>query len=192
MAWARNRGDLTPADVGGLMGVSFRTVIGWIQRERLNAYQLPGCGYNRVKIEDLLGFIKENNMPIPPELINRPNRILIVENDTAAVAAIEHVLRGHFDTLVARTGFEAGKLATAFMPAVVITDPEMKELGGLAMIRALSDDPALFSTRVLVVSAAAEGQLEAALEAGAWAVMSKPFNNHALAAAVVRLCNVDT
>ncbi len=188
MAWTSNGRFLTPANVGEFLGVNLRTVIGWIQKGELNAYQLPGCGYNRVRPADLIEFLDENHMPIPAELMITSNRVLIVEDDMAAAEALEHPLREHFHLAVARTAFEAGRLVTSLAPAVVILDPERKGLGGFDVVRTLSNAPDLLASKVLVVSALPEEQLEAALEAGAWAIMSKPFSSVALIAAVVRLC----
>ncbi len=187
MAWARNKRALTPANVGEFLGVDLRTVIRWIQKGELNAYQLPGSNHNRVRLADFIKFLEDNHMPIPAEL-NTSNRVLIVEDDKTAAEALENPLRELFEPVVARTAFEAGQLVTALTPAVVIIDPARKDLGGFDLIRTLSNAPDLFAGKVLVVSALPVEQLEAAMEAGAWAMMSKPFTSVALNAAVVQLC----
>ncbi len=188
MAWNRNRRLLTTGHIGEFVGVNFRTVVGWIKGGYLKAHQLPGRGDHRVKIGDFLDFLKGNHMPIPSELMNTSNRVLIVEDDMAAAEAIETPLREYFETMVARTPFAAGKLATAFSPAVIIIDPEMKDLGGLDLVRTLSNEPNLSRSKVLVASERSLEQLEPAMAAGAWAVISKPFTDSALIAAVAHLC----
>ncbi len=67
---ARNfkKRNLTTGDIAKLCGVNFRTVIRWIQRGHLKAFQLPGRGDNRVQVADFIEFLNENNMPIPEEL----------------------------------------------------------------------------------------------------------------------------
>ncbi len=187
MAWDRNKRALTPANVGEFLGVSIKTVIGWIQKGELLAYQLPGYCHNRVRPADFIEFLEENRIPIPAELAEPPNRVLIVEDDMAAAQALEHPLRD-FHPVVARTAFEAGRLVTTLAPAVIILDPEKKGLCGFDVIRTLSNAPDLFASKVLAVSALPEKQLEAAMAAGAWAMMSKPFTSVELIAAVVQLC----
>jgi len=58
---------LTTGEIARYCGVNFRTVIRWIKRGYLNAFQLPGRGDNRVEVEDFLIFLKKNNIPIPEE-----------------------------------------------------------------------------------------------------------------------------
>ncbi len=60
--------SLTTGEIALLCGVNIRTVIRWIQRGHLKAYQLPGRGDNRVMLQDFLEFLKANQMPIPKEL----------------------------------------------------------------------------------------------------------------------------
>ena len=59
---------LTTGEIARYCGVNFRTVIRWIKRGHLRAYQLPGRGDNRVELEDFLEFLREHRMPIPEEL----------------------------------------------------------------------------------------------------------------------------
>ena len=62
---------LTTGEIARYCGVNFRTVIRWIERGRLKAYQLPGRGDNRVTVEDFIDFLKVNSMPIPEEFSQR-------------------------------------------------------------------------------------------------------------------------
>lgn len=59
---------LTTGEIAEYCDVNSRTVIRWIQRGHLRAYQLPGRGDNRVAVEDFLRFLKRHRMPVPEEL----------------------------------------------------------------------------------------------------------------------------
>lgn len=59
---------LTTGEIAQHCGVNARTVIRWIKRGYLNAYQLPGRGDNRVAVEDFVNFLKAHDMPIPEGL----------------------------------------------------------------------------------------------------------------------------
>ena len=59
---------LTTGEIAHYCGVNFRTVIRWIKRGYLNAFQLPGRGDNRVEMRDFLAFLERHNLPIPEEL----------------------------------------------------------------------------------------------------------------------------
>jgi len=60
---------LTTGEVAGYCGVNFRTVIRWIKRGYLTAFQLPGRGDNRVRVEDFVTFLEENRIPVPHEVL---------------------------------------------------------------------------------------------------------------------------
>ncbi len=184
-----NKRVFTTGDIGKFVGVNFRTVLRWIQDGHLQAYQLPGRGDNRVRREDLLGFLTEYGMAIPAELMNTSNRVLIVESEPGVAAAIEHALEDHFDTLVAINSFAAGSLANDFAPAVLVINPDTKGLNGLDAITTLCDLPNLRTSRVLVVSERAEELRADAITAGAKEVMAIPFGFEKLLEAVSSLCS---
>lgn len=153
MARNFNKRNLTTGDIAKLCGVNFRTVIRWIQRGHLKAFQLPGRGDNRVQVADFISFLKENNMPIPEELIPDVQRVLIVEGEEKVAGAMEKALRGAgFDTQVATDGFQAGALAGSFDPGVMIVDVGMKGVDGPQAIKVIRSDARLGLARVIALT----------------------------------------
>jgi len=184
--------NLTTGDIAELCGVNFRTVIRWIQRGHLKAFQLPGRGDNRVQLGDFLAFLRENNMPIPEELQRTTRKVLIVEDDDRMAKAIQRALvRAGFETEIAADGFKAGTLVTSFSPAVMTLDLKMPGLGGLEVLKTVRQDPALTTLKVLVVSAMPREELDEALAAGADDVLEKPFANKDLVQKVAILAGVE-
>jgi len=148
-----NKRNLTTGDIAKLCGVNFRTVIRWIQRGHLKAFQLPGRGDNRVQVADFISFLKENNMPIPEELLPEVQRVLIVEGEEKVAGAMEKALRGAgFDTQVATDGFQAGALAGSFDPGVMIVDVGMKGVDGPQAIKVIRSDARLGLARVIALT----------------------------------------
>jgi CheY-like chemotaxis protein len=185
---------LTTGDVAEMCGVNFRTVIRWIQRGHLKAFQLPGRGDNRVLAKDFLDFLREHNMPIPEEMEEAEGggpKVLVVEDDKRMAQSIKRVLaRRGFQTMMALEGFLAGALATTFKPAVMTLDLKMPGLGGLEVLKGIRHNPDLGGIKILVVSAMPQEQLEEALAAGADDVLEKPFKNADLVAKVAKLAGV--
>ncbi len=186
MAWDKTKTALTTGDIAKFSGVNFRTVIRWIQHNRLKAFQLPGRGDNRVLVKDYLSFVRENKMPIPDEMKSVSKRVLIIEDDSKMARLIEQALSPEFETRVALNGFEAGSLAHSFGPAVVTIEPRMRGTG-IDAIQALNAYPNLLTSSVLVVSVLPKERQDEAIEAGAAAVVSKPFQKEDLLAAVTSL-----
>jgi hypothetical protein len=61
--------DLGTGEIGRLCGVCRRTVADWIDGGMMKGYRIPGKRRDRMaKAADVLAFIIEHEMPVPPEL----------------------------------------------------------------------------------------------------------------------------
>lgn len=183
--------SLTTGEIADYCGVNFRTVIRWIKRGHLKAYQLPGRGDNRVEIRDFVNFLRENSMPIPDDFRKYSMRVLIVDDDTSMAKNIQRVLnRAGFETEIALDGFQAGTLAESFTPSVMTLDLKMPGLSGLEVIRFARSKDNLKHVKIVVVSAMPQQDLDEALNAGADCVLEKPFNNDELVEKVSDLMGI--
>ena len=52
----------------------------------------PG-GHNRIRREDLLGFLSEYRFPVPQELAIKSKQILVVDDERILAEAIAHALQ---------------------------------------------------------------------------------------------------
>ncbi len=180
------RRNLTTGDIAKLCGVNFRTVIRWIQRGHLKAFQLPGRGDNRVQMQDFLEFLREHNMPIPEELQVRGRRVLLVEQDGKAVQSMKKALRqAGFELAVASDGFIAGSMAASFLPSVIVLDPTLPGLGGLGVLDAIRANPAIPGVKLVVLAGGEQGVApDEARKSGADAVLTRPVKGAQLVEAV--------
>lgn len=184
---------LTSSEAARLCGVSFRTVIRWIERGQLQAYKLPGRGDHRVPVAELRRFMRANAIPEPDELrTDLPRRILIAEDEPNMARAIARTLRQDgFEAAIAADGFQAGLLLHSYKPGVMTLDLRMPGIDGFAVLRSLRENPLPFACKVLVVSGETPERLGEAVAAGADAALAKPFANEDLLAAVHRLYGVE-
>lgn len=113
-------------------------------------------------------------------------KVLIVDDDANVRQALLLVLQPVCDALEASNGLDALRLIKKWKPDLVLLDVSMPEMGGLGILRAaLERDPAL-----AVVMLSGHGDLRVArraLEEGARAYMTKPFDAHELRDEVARL-----
>jgi excisionase family DNA binding protein len=183
--------SLTTGEIAEYCGVNFRTVIRWIKRGHLKAYQLPGRGDNRVEIQDFLNFLREHDMPVPDDFKKFSYRVLIVDDDPSMAKNIQRVLyRAGFETEIALDGFQAGTLAESFTPTVITLDPKMPGLSGLEVVKFARTRDNLKHIKILIISAMPQKDLDEALETGADDVLEKPFNNDELIEKVSLLMGV--
>jgi CheY-like chemotaxis protein len=185
-----NKRNLTTGDIAKLCGVNFRTVIRWIQRGHLKAFQLPGRGDNRVQIADFIEFLGENNMPIPEELQPSGRRVLIVEGDGKTAGRMDKALaEAGFETRLAGDGFSAGALAASFDPLVMIVDVGMKGIDGDQAIGLVRGDGGLCQAKIIAVTSASTSKKkrDELIAAGADEVFSRPVQVADLVAKVKAL-----
>ncbi len=186
------RRTLTTGDIAKLCGVNFRTVIRWIQRGHLKAFQLPGRGDNRVLVKDFIQFLRENDMPIPDELRSFSSTVLVVDGDTKAARAMKRALdKAGFETEIATDGFAAGHLISTMLPSVVVLDPNTEGMGGVAAVKRLKADPRLTQLKMLVLSKMTTKEMAAAAKAGADEAVCKPLKNPQLVKIVAELAGVE-
>lgn len=179
---------LTTTESAKLCGVSFRTVIRWIERGELDAYKLPGRGDYRVLKTELRNFMQKHGMPLPDAWLGMPRRILIAEDETPMARAIERVLRrAGFETALASDGFLAGSLVHTFKPGLLTLDIRMPWIDGFGVLRALKSQNMPHTMKILVVSGESDVRLAQALALGADGVLAKPFSNEDLLAKVRQL-----
>jgi excisionase family DNA binding protein len=184
--------NLTTGDIANYCCVHVRTVIRWIERGRLKAYQLPGRGDNRVRPEDFLAFLETHGMPVPEELQLANRRVLIIDDDERVAKAIQRSLRyAKFETLIATSGFEAGALLSGFKPAVMTLDLRMPGMDGFDVLKFVQKSEEFKKLKVIVVSALSRVELDKALAGGADAVLEKPLNDDCFIETVARLADVE-
>jgi excisionase family DNA binding protein len=173
--------SLTTGDIAEYCDVNLRTVIRWIDKGSLKGYKLPGRGNNRVTVTNFVAFLKENNMPIPSELLPNNKTILIVDDDKNMGITINRVLKNSgFQCDTATNGFLAGSKLMQHKPTLMTLDLSMPGLNGFELLQHLRAEEQFTDLKILVISALKQERLETALVLGANAVLSKPFKNDEL------------
>jgi signal transduction histidine kinase/DNA-binding response OmpR family regulator len=114
--------------------------------------------------------------------------ILIVDDNADVRAYVRSVLSASYEIIEAADGAAGLERARADLPDLIVADVMMPTLDGLAMGRALKDDPMTDAIPLVLLTAraASEDQI-AGLETGADAYVIKPFDPEVLEAQVANL-----
>jgi DNA-binding response OmpR family regulator len=103
-------------------------------------------------------------------------RILIADDDPAIARMLMKLLEKDYETVVARTGTEAMRLALETEPDLILLDVEMPGMDGFRVAELLKKDPDL--TRIPVIFLTARGaaaDVVRGIQAGARHYLVKPF-----------------
>ncbi|MDP2822348.1 MAG: response regulator [Sulfuritalea sp.] len=114
------------------------------------------------------------------------HRILIVDDEPNIVVSLEYLMKKEgFEIAVATDGESALRLASEFVPDLVLLDIMMPKKSGFEVCEALRADPALAAVKIVMLTAKGrETEVAKGLALGADAYITKPFSTKEL---VVRI-----
>lgn len=169
---------LTTGEAAEICGVSQQTIIRCFDSSRLEGFRVPGSKFRRIPRENLIKFMRENNMPMD-SLDNGRKKILVVDDDAEIVELMVDVLvrDGRFDVKTASSGYEAGIKTEQFRPDLLVLDYMLPDVNGNIVCQAIRSNPEFESTKIIIVSGVVnQSEIQDLLDSGAEDFVRKPFN----------------
>lgn len=189
--WADKK-VFTTGEAAEICKVSQQTIIRCFDSGRLTGFRVPGSRFRRIPRDELIRFMKENEIPL--DALEGPRRrVLIVDDDHEIVEVLVEALRrdGRFDIETANTGYDAGMLTESFRPHAIILDYMLPDINGNVVCERLRAREATRETKVIFVSGVVEpDEVEKLKRAGADDFIKKPFHIEKLIARVAELVGV--
>ena len=171
--------NLSTFAIAEMLRVDPGSVANWIDRGLLRAHRTPG-GHRRVAAADLVVFLREHKMPIPPEVQAAPIRVLIVDDEPAITKLVAKTLaQAHPDceVLEAHDGFRAGTILATCKPNVVILDLRMPGMDGFEVCSLIKSQDGTRHAEVLAITAHPSPENEKKiLDCGARVCLPKPID----------------
>ena len=198
---------LTTFEVSRVCGVVHGTVSKWVDEGKLNAFKTPG-GHRRVKMTDLLVFLKIYDIPVPPEIVQAARQthkeeavvkasrtVLVVEDDQNVSQILLEFLREAypgFQILLASDGFEAGRLTVAANPDLIILDLILPGMDGFKVLENIRKDKSLPGIKIIAMTGFdnAENRERLSKAGGADGFLPKPMDLNRLRETIVKLLKV--
>ena len=174
--------------VANICGVVNQTAINWIRNGYLKAFNTPGGQY-RVYYEDLILFIKERGMKIPPELQDSVedahwNSIIVIDDDAVLNEAISSFFGKNLPNLTvykSLDGFDAGTQLVKHKPGFVILDIDLPGVNGKEICKKIKTDPFFGQPYIIVITGLDDESLEKQMkDLGADAFFKKPIDFNAI------------
>ena len=123
----------------------------------------------------------------PPGDLHLP-RLLIVDDDVAAIQLLHNTLAGVGELYFAKSGTEALELAHRHWPDLILLDAQMPGVDGFEVCAALKAEPAFFHVPIVFVTRYSDPRNELrALDLGAADFIGKPYTRAILLARVRNL-----
>lgn len=168
---------MSTGEVARLCEVSPITVAKWIDDGILPGHSTPG-GHRRVRVTDLVRFLRDHGMDIPPELESLGRRrVLAVDDDEDFLFLLEREfaqLADRYEFRSTTRGTDALVLVGAWKPDIMILDIGLPDLDGIEVCRRLGQMEEAATVSVIGVTALADEKHRRQLvEAGALACLDK-------------------
>ncbi len=110
---------LTTGDVARICHVASRTVTKWFDTGKLRGYRIPGSRDRRIPVEQLVAFMKANDMPMSA-LDGTTRKVLVIDPHTPPGVSSEFAKMENYEVRIAATCFEAGLAAREIIPHVIL------------------------------------------------------------------------
>jgi len=166
-------------DAAAICKISQQTIIRCFDSGRLEGFRVPGSRFRRIPRENLVKFMRENDIPL--DLLEEADRrkVLVVDDDPEIVELMVDVLErdGRFEVRTASSGYDAGVITQEFRPDIMILDYMLPDVNGNVVCKTIRQNPAFQAMKIIIVSGVIKpDEIEELMTVGADAFMKKPFS----------------
>ena len=173
---------LTTGEVAKICNVASRTVSKWFDSGKLPGYRIPGSKDRRIPLDQLVRFMRSNNIPLNG-LDTGFTRVLVLDAEDGVGQAVRSTLtdKDGFEVATATSALEAGAHAARHRPHVFLVDVTLCDVSANAVMRFVRSLPDGAPVCVIgMASALSDSQGQALLQDGFQGYLSKPFESRTL------------
>jgi len=182
----------TTGEAAVICQLSQQTIIRCFDSGQLRGFRVPGSKFRRIPHEDLMKFMKDNNIPMDG-IEDDGVRVLVVDDDPEIISLFTDVLEadGRFVVATAQTGYDAGVLTQQFRPDIVVLDYMLPDINGNVVCSTIRQNPELSDIKILIISGVVNpAEIEKLKAAGADDFVKKPFNIEQVVERITELLNL--
>lgn len=140
-------------EIAKMLNAARSTVIYWIKKGKLEAYQTPG-GDNRVPRKNLIAFMEKQKIPL--EYLNdiEKKKVLVVDDNPDILSIFQRAFSYEEDLALAlaATGFEAGEMVNEFRPDLIMLDIKLPDMDGRTVCQYIRAKPEQRHTIIYAMS----------------------------------------
>lgn len=168
----------TTGEAAEVCKVSQQTIIRCFDAGRLNGFRVPGSRFRRIPREELIRFMKTNEIPIDGFSTGK-KRVMVVDDDPSIVELFTDLLSrdNRLEIRSAATGYDAGIVSSTFKPDLMILDYMLPDINGNVVCETVRKNEQLKDMKIIIVSGVVNrDEIDALLVAGADEFVKKPFD----------------
>lgn len=149
---AKGKNVLTTGDVARICNVAPRTVSKWFDSGQLKGYRIPGSKDRRIPLNELVRFMRANNMPIDSLPLGK-TRVLVVDHKSNGNGALTNHLatHGRYEVKTAGTNFETGAAVQRFSPHVVLINLMANDIDAHGICRSIREHKEYETVKIIAL-----------------------------------------
>lgn len=182
----------TTGEAADICKISQQTIIRCFDKGKLKGFRVPGSKFRRIPRDELIRFMRENDIPTE-QLEGSRKRLLIVDDDDQIRELFVDMLADddRFTIKTASTGYDAGILTEQFKPDLMILDYMLPDINGNVVCKTVRENPNVAGMKIIIVSGVADQrEVQQLMAAGADAFVKKPFSIDELLSLIGELLGV--
>lgn len=168
----------TTGEAAQVCKVSQQTIIRCFDAGRLHGFRVPGSRFRRIPREELLRFMKSNEIPTDGFSTGK-KKVLVVDDDPSIVELFTEVLGRdkRLEVRSAATGYDAGIVSSTFKPDLMILDFMLPDVNGNVVCQTVRRNDQLKDMKIIIVSGVVnQAEIDGLIAAGANEFIKKPFD----------------
>ncbi|MEM1447345.1 MAG: response regulator [Planctomycetota bacterium] len=182
----------TTGEAAEVCKVSQQTIIRCFDAGRLNGFRVPGSRFRRIPREELIRFMKANDIPTDGFATGK-KKVMVVDDDPNIVELFTDLLGrdNRLEIRSAATGYDAGIVSSTFKPDLMILDYMLPDINGNVVCETVRKNDQLKDMKIIIVSGVVNREeIDALLAAGADEFVKKPFDLEKLMGRVEALLEI--
>lgn len=168
----------TTGEAATVCKVSQQTIIRCFDSGRLNGFRVPGSRFRRIPREELIRFMRANDIPTD-DFESARKTVLVVDDDPQIIEVFRELIGTdeRIDLKTASTGYDAGILTEQVRPDLMILDYMLPDVNGNVVCNTVRSNRDLDQMKIVIVSGVVnQEEVDGLLRAGADEFIKKPFN----------------
>jgi DNA-binding response OmpR family regulator len=148
----------------------------WFDSGQLKGYRIPGSKDRRIPVNELIRFMKQNNMPAPTLPVGKM-RVVIVDSNPESASELAETLKAKsdYEVSIARNNFETGTAVQRFEPHILLVNLLSKDIDAAEICRNIRSDEELQTIRIIALANhLTSGEATALLQKGFDGYVSMP------------------
>ena len=145
---------LTTTEAAKLLGFHVNTLKNWVRDGKMPAFRTLG-GHYRIRVQDLVRVLKENDIPVPPQLELSKYTIVAIDDEPSFLTLIKACFKNHTQTFDIKTftnGYDALMDIGRSVPDLILLDIRLPHMDGYEFLAKLRDNDDTSKLKVVAVS----------------------------------------